>query len=372
MKIILNLYVIILLSLINNCPIINAQSNFAKPTILNNNCNYCYRYFFSFKYYDSLDFKSDEIMGISYVTDLYLEQYKNKSIGYIFNDLKKQYELIHIKVSNNGEKFKPSFYFRRNNISMSFKINDSTMLDIYAITHPNEEFYEENDSLAINKMLYVENFVMYFQSINIYKNYYRSLKHPYMGFIFKKDRMFNSYKFFPIVRDSIENKYFNECGRTFVNYSDANKLKTEKVGDVIKEVKKKYLLLARTLVQDSSFLESLVWLKKYKVIYTFLKDDSTLFEVGIRLKDALYNSNLTLKKIESLKDFESDFILIDINKYCKQIIEDTKYIFGDNEINYSHIKSHLGHSEDNRIFQAILDYFPDIAKKYNLIFKDEN
>jgi hypothetical protein len=366
MKIILNLYVVIFLSLINNRQIIKAQSDFVKPTVLNNNCDCNILRIWGI---NKGEYKYYEKMGDVFI-NIDTNKYKNKSIGYIYNDLKNQYEIIDILVSNSGEKLKPESWHFRNTIQMKFKLNDSSILRINACINYKESFIEKNDSIALDKILAVKNFEMFSYSENIRKSYYRDLKRFYRGYYFKKDKNFNLYKkYFPDIFSEVENKYLNEFGRTFINYPDSNKIKKKNIGKLVNEISGKYKLLKTTMVNDTSFLEPLVWLKKYNIIYTFLKDDSTLFEVGIRLKDTVHQNKFSIKKIKSINDYESDFILIDVNKFCKQIIEDTKYSLEQNELSYSDIRWGLQSFKHDRITQLILKYYPDIATKYNFILK---
>lgn len=368
MKIIKNLYVIIILSLINNCQIINAQSNCVKPTILNNNYNFNILKYWGYTFGNS-SCKYYEEIGKVFITNLDTNKYKHQSIGYIYNDFKNQYELINVNVSNSGEKIRPDSWYYRNTIEMNFKLNDSTILRINAATTP-EEIYEKNDSIALNKILDVINFQMFAYSENVRKRYYFEITNFYRGYDFKNHEFINSFKkYFPDIFNEVEKKYINEYGRSFINYSGSNKLKIKNVGGLINDISRQYKLLKTTMVNDSSFFESFIWLNKYNIIYTFLKDDSTLLEVGIRFKDTIHKKSLSKNKIESIKNYESDFILIDIDKYCKQTIDEEKNNINKNELSYSDLKDSFRIFEHDRLIPLILKYYPNIAVKNNLIQK---
>jgi hypothetical protein len=367
MKIILNLYVVIFLSLINNRQIIKAQSDFVKPIVLNNNCNFD---ILSYWGIDKGDYKYFENIGWVFNTNLDTIKYKNKSIGYIYNDLKNQFELIDFRVENFGEKLKPESWYFRNTIEMNFKINDSTILRINACINYKESFIEKNDSIAFEKILAVKNFEMFSYSENIRKRYYDDLTRFYLGYYFINDKFFNLYKkYFPDIFSEVEKKYMSDYGRSFLKNPVSNKLKGKNLGAIINEIASKYKLLKTTMVNDTSFLESCVWLKKYKIIYTFLKDDSTLFEVGIRLKDTINQNKLSIKKIKSIKDYESDFILIDIDKYCKQTIDEEKFNTNKKVLSYYELQNSIRIFRHDRLIPLILKYYPVIAAKYNLIQK---
>lgn len=149
--IILNLILILMLSIR-----LNGENRGGNPVKLTNNY---------------VDWVSDDCLSPAYDFEILPElsyfqgfdtvKYKNQSLGFIIDDLSRQYELIESKTFTNWESFTPEDKFDRTGFSFEFKKDDSTAIEINGcVANSKYIIHEKNDSLALNHMLSINSFIL--------------------------------------------------------------------------------------------------------------------------------------------------------------------------------------------------------------------
>ena len=124
--------------------------------------------------YSKLSLENMKTYGKTYFKYLDTIKYRDKTLGYIVSEFSKQFQLIHKSIYTGIEKLRPGDQIRTTHFIFQFKMNDSTMLEIHGGLNPYNEFYEENDSVAIETAFLHDSFAMDFIEVNI-NMYYQSL-----------------------------------------------------------------------------------------------------------------------------------------------------------------------------------------------------
>jgi hypothetical protein len=109
--------------------------------------------------------------ALSYYSDFDSIRYQNKTIGYIVNDLKENYKLLETKIYSSREKCNEENFYKRTNFSFIFKKDDTTALQLRGCLDDKNIFIERNDSVAIEKTLMLDGFLMEALLINYRKKY---------------------------------------------------------------------------------------------------------------------------------------------------------------------------------------------------------
>jgi hypothetical protein len=136
-----------------------ANNNKFEPYFFRNNFNddiHSGTYFYALFSIGNIYGDSSDIVFKNLDTNLY----KGKKLGYVLIDLSKRYLFLRGSAINGDLGLDQNDFSRRTHFAFTFKFNDTLSLNIVGMLAKSEWFYEESDSIAFNKLLEIDKYVL--------------------------------------------------------------------------------------------------------------------------------------------------------------------------------------------------------------------